>query len=109
MLNEDTFEAAQRAVDDVIRQLGGYWPPLAMLASVTEEVGELARILNHKEQIKVKKESEVHNPLGEELADTLFSLICIANYYDIDLGAELKIVLKKYLGRDLGRFPGSSK
>lgn len=99
-----TIHEAQTAVDQVITKLGGYWTPLAMLASVTEEVGELARILNHKAGEKVKKPSEVHNSLGEELADTLFSLICIANSYDVDLDAELKKVLKKYIDRDSDRF-----
>jgi NTP pyrophosphatase (non-canonical NTP hydrolase) len=52
-----------------------------MLASLIEEVGELAREINAREKIKKKKETEPESDIGLEMADILFSLICLANYY----------------------------
>ena len=98
------FSDAQKEVDILVQQMGGYWSPLAMLASVVEEVGELAREINALEKIKVKKPEERTNPIDEELADTLFSIICIANHYQVDLGASLDRVLDKYRKRDKNRF-----
>lgn len=58
-MKEITIKQAQKMVDEWISQFEeGYWPPLSMLASLTEEVGELAREINHKEKIKMKKETE---------------------------------------------------
>ena len=99
-----TLKEVQQLVDDFIQEHGGYWPPLSMLASVTEEVGELAREINALEQIKLKKPSEPRNSIGEELADTLFSVICVANYYNVDLAQEFKRVMYKYQERDRDRF-----
>jgi NTP pyrophosphatase (non-canonical NTP hydrolase) len=96
---------AQKMVDEWINQFEeGYWPPLSMLASLTEEVGELAREINHREKIKTKKDTEPRGDLGLELADVLFSLICIANFYEIDLESQLRIVLDKYSYRDKDRW-----
>jgi NTP pyrophosphatase (non-canonical NTP hydrolase) len=95
---------AQKSTDELINQMGGYWPPLAMLASIVEEIGELAREINALEHHKPKKATEVVTPIGEELADTLFSLICVANYYKVDLGKEFLSVIEKYRIRDAGRF-----
>jgi len=75
-----------------------------MLASLTEEVGEVAREINHKEKIKAKKETEVDEDIGLEIADVLFSLICLANHYDIDLETKFKDVMKKYSSRDMERW-----
>jgi NTP pyrophosphatase (non-canonical NTP hydrolase) len=99
-----TFREAQDMTDELIQELGGYWPPFAMLASVMEEVGELAREINALEQIKKKKPSEKKNELGEELADTIYSLICIANHYQIDLGDQFQKIVQKYRERDQNRF-----
>ena len=96
---------AQKMVDKWINQFEeGYWPPLSMLASLAEELGELAREINHREQIKKKKETELKGDLGLELADVLFSLICIANYYKIDLSFQLRKVMEKYSIRDKDRW-----
>lgn len=99
----------QHIVDDWIVKNGGYWSPLAMLASVTEELGEIAREINHLENIKIKKENEKKNSLKVEMGDILFSIICIANHYDIDLGEAFNHAIKKYTKRDRGRFNKENK
>ena len=67
------LRAAQRRVDDWISQFEeGYWPPLANLARLMEEVGELARLVNHRFGTKPKKPGETEQELAEELADVLF-------------------------------------
>ena len=91
-------------MDIFIQEHGGYWSPLSMLASITEEVGELAREINALEQIKIKKPSELPRSIGEELADTLFSVICVANYYEVDIAHEFKQVMQKFQERDRDRF-----
>jgi NTP pyrophosphatase (non-canonical NTP hydrolase) len=58
---------------------GGYWSPHVNLARIAEEVGELARLINHLYGPKPKKPQEAPQELGEELADILFVLICLAN------------------------------
>jgi NTP pyrophosphatase (non-canonical NTP hydrolase) len=91
-----TLVSIQKTVDDWIGQFEeGYWPPLSMLAAVVEETGELAREINHREGYKKKREPD-STELGLELADVFFSLVCIANYYHIDLDAAFKAVLEKY-------------
>lgn len=62
-----------------------YWPPLHMLARLTEETGELAREINHKHGSKKKKESEPENSIANEIFDLMFTLCCIANSGGIDL------------------------
>jgi NTP pyrophosphatase (non-canonical NTP hydrolase) len=99
------LKEAQARVDAWIGQFEeGYWPPLANLARLTEEVGELARLLNHRFGPKTKKPGEGDQDLGEELADVLFVLLVIANQQGIDLGASLEGVLEKYRVRDSGRW-----
>ena len=96
---------AQARVDAWIGQFEeGYWPPLANLARLTEEVGELARLLNHRFGPKTKKPGEAEQDLGEELADVLFVLLVIANQQEIDLGASFERVLEKYRARDSARW-----
>ena len=92
---------AQRKVDEWISQFEeGYWPPLTNLARLIEEVGELARELNHRFGSKVKKSEEPNQELALELADVLFVLIVIANEQGIDLDEALESVLTKYRKRD---------
>jgi NTP pyrophosphatase (non-canonical NTP hydrolase) len=96
---------AQARVDAWIGQFEeGYWPPLANLARLTEEVGELARLLNDRFGPKKKKAGEPVQDLGEELADVLFVLLVIANEQKIDMSAALERVLEKYRVRDSGRW-----
>jgi NTP pyrophosphatase (non-canonical NTP hydrolase) len=102
---ELTIKQVQDRVDEWIGQFEeGYWPPLAMLASLMEEVGELAREINHTEKFKTKKKTESKTEIGLELGDALFSLICLANHYGVDLGVKLKEAIDKYTHRDLKRW-----
>ena len=94
----------QAEIDAWIQDNGGYWPPLSQLARLTEEVGELARVLNHEVGPKKKKPTEVDQDLGEEMADVLFTLICLANQMDVDLDAAFERTLNKVVRRDSGRF-----
>ena len=92
---------AQRRVDEWISQFEeGYWPPLANLARLMEEVGELARLVNHRFGTKLKKPEETHQELAEELADVLFVVLCMANEQGIDLDEAFDGVLEKYRSRD---------
>jgi NTP pyrophosphatase (non-canonical NTP hydrolase) len=96
---------AQQAVDAYIGQFeAGYWPPLTNLARLVEEVGELARELNHRFGHKPKKTGEPEQDLALELADILFVLIAIANEQKIDLEAAFERVLDKYDVRDADRW-----
>ena len=96
---------AQRAVDEWIGQFKeGYWPPLTNLARLTEEVGELARELNHRYGNKVKRADEPEQDLALELADILFVVITIANEQKIDLEEAFQRTLEKYKQRDSDRW-----
>jgi NTP pyrophosphatase (non-canonical NTP hydrolase) len=99
------LKEAQRRVDAWIGQFEeGYWPPLANLARLVEEVGELARLMNHRFGPKTKKPEEVEQDLSEELADVLFVVLVLANEQDIDLSQALEQVLEKYRLRDSERW-----
>ena len=96
---------AQARVDEWISQFReGYWPPLVNLARLTEEVGELARELNHRYGAKVKKSDEPEQDLALELADVLFVLLALANEQGIDLNDALERTLEKYRSRDRDRW-----
>lgn len=96
---------AQNAVDAYIGQFEeGYWPPLTNLARLVEEVGELARELNHRFGHKTKKPGEPEQDLALELADIMFVLIAIANEQKIDLEEAFERVLEKYDVRDADRW-----
>ena len=82
----------------------GYWPPLSNLARLTEEVGELAREMNHRFGAKTKRSDEAEKDLALELADVLFVVLVIANQQDIDLEQALDQVLEKYRDRDTDRW-----
>jgi len=104
MVETQNLIEIQKRVDQWIKEHGGYWTPLAMFTSIIEECGELAREINYLEGFKPKKPTEKEGNLGEELADLLFSVICLANHYKIDLDEKLNQVLKKYTTRDANRF-----
>lgn len=103
-----SLRALQTAVDDWITQWDeGYWPPLANLARLTEEVGELARLLNRAYGPKVAKdepEADTREAIRDEIGDILFVVITLANDLDIDLGATLIETLEKYEVRDADRW-----
>lgn len=82
-----------------------YWPALEMHARLSEEIGEVARELNHLHGTKKKKLTEDTKDLGQELSDVLFTLCCIANSHKIDLQAEWDRMMKEKLyGRDNLRY-----
>lgn len=100
-----TLDEVQAAIDRWIRRFrDGYWPPLANLARLTEEVGELARELNHRFGPKAKKASEPPGSVAEELADILFVVGALANQLGISLADAFAGVLAKYEARDAGRW-----
>lgn len=100
-----TFEEAQQAVDAWIGQFEeGYWPPLANLARLVEEVGELARDMNHRFGSKPRKADEPDQDLALELADILFVIIVIANQQGIELDVAFDRVMAKYRTRDHARW-----
>ncbi|MBU7593279.1 nucleotide pyrophosphohydrolase [Metabacillus halosaccharovorans] len=95
----------QKEVDDYIGQFKeGYFSPLAMMARITEEVGELAREINHSYGEKPKKTSEEEKKIEEEIGDVLFVLICLANSLQIDLEQAHNLVMKKFNTRDKDRW-----
>ncbi|TGU93969.1 nucleotide pyrophosphohydrolase, partial [Mesorhizobium sp. M8A.F.Ca.ET.173.01.1.1] len=92
-------------VDDYINQFKtGYFSPLANLARLSEEVGELSREINHFYGEKKKKDSEAANTVKAELGDNLFVLLCIANSLDIDMTESFNETMDKFNTRDKNRF-----
>jgi NTP pyrophosphatase (non-canonical NTP hydrolase) len=98
-----TLREAQAAIDAWIRDNGGYWPPLALLARLTEETGEVARAYNHRFGPKRPKPGEGDEDLAGELGDVLWIVLCMANEQGIDLDAQLARVMEKLRVRDAGR------
>ncbi len=95
----------QRQVDKWISKYKlGYFKPLESLARLIEEVGEVAREINHRFGPKKKKSSEKNIDLGDEMADVIYTIICLANSQKIDLDKHLKRVIKKYDTRDKNRW-----
>ena len=95
----------QKDVHDLVKDYEPpYWPPLSQFARLSEEVGEVARLLNHMYGLKPKKAEEAAQELGGELADVLFTVICLANAHDINLDEEFEKALDKLRVRDKDRF-----
>lgn len=100
-----SMEEMQREVDNYIGQFKtGYFPPLTNLARLTEEVGELAREINHVYSDKKKKDTEPENSIKAELGDNLFVLICLANSMGIDMTESFNETMEKYNQRDYNRY-----
>lgn len=95
----------QQQVDDYIGQFKeGYFSPLAMLARLTEELGELSREINHFYGEKPKKDSEEEKTIEQELGDMFFVLVCFANSLNIDLEESFELVMDKFATRDKDRW-----
>ena len=95
----------QRQVDAYISQFKeGYFPPLVNLARLTEEVGELARELNHRYGPKTKKPGEPDQDVALELADIVFVCVVLANQMGLDLQDAIERTLAKYEVRDANRW-----
>jgi NTP pyrophosphatase (non-canonical NTP hydrolase) len=103
--HEPTLADLQQRVHEWISQFEeGYWPPLSMLARLTEEVGELAREVNHLYGHKPKKAEEPAGDIALEVADIIFVLVCLCNSLEIDLGDAFERVMHKYDARDARRW-----
>jgi NTP pyrophosphatase (non-canonical NTP hydrolase) len=100
-----SFNDAQRRVDAWISQFEeGYFHPLTNLARLAEEVGELAREINHRYGQKTKKAAEPEGDVGIEMADVLFVIICMANREGIDLDEAFTRMMAKVETRDDARW-----
>ncbi len=82
----------------------GYWKPHEILARLAEEVGELAREINHIYGPKKKKSTEDTKELNDEIADIIFTVVCLANSLNLDLDEGFKNTMDKCYGRDKDRF-----
>lgn len=95
----------QQRVDRWISQFEeGYFHPLTNLARLSEEVGELAREVNHRFGQKTKKKEEAEGDMAMEMADILFVLICMANREGIDLDQAFARMMDKVETRDTSRW-----
>ncbi len=109
-----TIQEAQQVVDEWINTIGiRYFNELTNTAILTEEVGEVARLMARiygEQSFKTKeKELSAKSDLAEEMADVLFVLICLANQTGIDLAEALKKNLDKKTKRDKDRHAGNEK
>ena len=104
-----TIEQAQQIVDQWIKKYGiRYFSELTNMAVLTEEVGELARVIARKYGDQSFKAGEKDN-LGEEMADVLWVLICLANQTGVDLTEELRKSIEKKTQRDKERHLNNDK
>jgi NTP pyrophosphatase (non-canonical NTP hydrolase) len=102
---ELSLAECQRRVDQWISQFEeGYFHPLTNIARLTEEVGELAREVNHRFGQKTKKKDEADGEMAMEMADILFVLICMANREGIDLQEAFERMMAKVTHRDRDRW-----
>lgn len=109
MNNEITIREAQRVVDQWIRQYGvRYFSELTNMACLTEEVGELARVMARKYGDQSFKEGEPQDP-SDEMADVLWVLLCLANQTGVDLTEALRKSIEKKTKRDATRHINNEK
>lgn len=105
-----TISNAQQQVDEWIKTVGvRYFSELTNMAMLTEEVGEVARIIARRYGEQSEKESDKNKNLGDEMADVLFVLICLANQTGINLEEALKQNLIKKTERDADRHKNNPK
>ena len=105
-----TLQEAQKTVDDWIRENGiRYFNELTNMAILTEEVGEVARLIARQYGEQSFKQSDEGRQLGDELADVLFVLICLANQTGVDLTQALEANLQKKTARDRDRHAQNEK
>jgi len=104
------IKEAQQIVDTWIKKYGvRYFNEMTNLAILTEEVGEVARIMSRRFGEQSEKESDKNKDLGDEFADVLFVLICLANQTGVDLETALKKNLEKKTKRDADRHINNEK
>jgi NTP pyrophosphatase (non-canonical NTP hydrolase) len=105
-----TLEQAQQGVDNWIKEHGvRYFNELTNMAMLSEEVGEVARIIARRYGEQSEKESDKSKDLGDEMADVLFVLICLANQTGVDLTQALAKNLAKKTNRDSERHKQNEK
>lgn len=105
-----TIREYQQQVDDWIQRIGvRYFSELTNLAQLTEEVGEVARIISRTYGDQSYKSGSPKGDLADELADVLFVVICLANQTGIDLTAAIENNLRKKTERDGDRHHGNPK
>lgn len=105
-----TITEAQEKVDHWIKTVGvRYFNELTNMAMLSEEVGEVARIIARRYGEQSEKESDKNKDLGDEMADVLFVLICLANQTGVDLNAALIRNLDKKTNRDSERHKNNEK
>ena len=105
-----TIEEAQKTVDEWINTTGvRYFNELTNMAMLTEEVGEVARIIARRYGEQSEKESDKTKDLGDEMADVLFVLFCLANQTGVDLTTALHKNLQKKTARDADRHKNNPK
>lgn len=110
MNEEITITQAQQKVDEWIKNYGvRYFNELTNMALLTEEVGEVARLMARLYGEQSSKESDLKYKLPDELADVLFVLICIANQTGIDLEDAFRKNIEKKTNRDADRHTGNEK
>lgn len=105
-----TLDDMQHEVEHLIKEewQSSYWAPLSSLARLTEEVGELAREINHSYGEKPKKSSEGRGNIVSEIGDILFIVAALANSIEVDLDSAFEGVMAKYRGRDGQRWSQGS-
>lgn len=104
------IQNAQKEVDTWIKEHGvRYFNELTNMAQLTEEVGEVARIIARRYGEQSEKESDKDKDLGEELADVLFVVLCLANQTGIDLQAAFNKRMEKKTKRDHDRHHNNEK
>lgn len=107
---EITLSKAQQQVDEWIRTTGvKYFSELTNMVILTEEVGELARIIARKYGEQSFKESDKNRDLADEMADVLWVLICLANQTGVDLTTALQKNFEKKTLRDFNRHKDNEK
>ncbi|MBL4624941.1 MAG: nucleotide pyrophosphohydrolase [Flavobacteriales bacterium] len=105
-----TIKGAQQIVDNWINKHGvRYFNEITNMAMLAEEVGEVARIIARRYGEQSEKESDKNKDLGDEMADVLFVLICLANQTGIDLTEALENNLQKKAARDSERHKNNPK
>ena len=110
MKNALGIEEAQKKVDNWIKEFGvRYFNELTNMAMLTEEVGEVARIIARRYGEQSEKESDKNKDLGDEMADVLFVLLCLANQTGVNLEEALEKNLKKKSIRDSDRHHNNEK
>ena len=105
-----TIQQAQQEVDQWIKSVGvRYFSELTNMTILTEEVGELARIMARKYGDQSFKENEKEKDMGDEMADVLWVLLCLANQTGVDLTEALKKNFEKKTKRDADRHKKNQK